>query len=425
VDAITSISADTGTSGSDFITSTASQTVNGTFTGTLNGGENIQVSADNGVTWVNATVGSGTWSASVTLSTGAGTLKTQTIDGSGNVLSGATHSYNLDQTNPTTGTVRDGSTTDIDTQLSLTTISANWSGFADPGSGINGYQWAIGTTPGGTDVQGYTSVGASTSATNSSLSLTVGTTYYVSVKATDKAGNVSSASVSDGVQVVSAATKNVIIKNGNNQKNTVGTSFNKPLQLVVRNVSDNKRLPKKPVTLTIVTAGNGAGGFFKVGQLKKQSITVLTNKKGIATIKNLFSNHIAGSFTITITIGAETSTTVFTETNRAGKPAHLAATGGGGQSTSTHTSFADPLQVTVTDKWGNVVVGAHVIFFTPTAKDAFFQVGLKQKTFVTVTTDSSGVATSPVPQAGGKAGTYKIVAILGNLHVGFTETNTP
>ena len=58
---VTAISADSGTAG-DFITNVASQTVSGTFTGTLGAGEKIQVSAD-GTTWVEATTGGGTFTA--------------------------------------------------------------------------------------------------------------------------------------------------------------------------------------------------------------------------------------------------------------------------------------------------------------------------------------------------------------------------
>ena len=60
---MTALSADTGTAG-DFITNAASQTVSGTFTGTLGAGEKIQVSADGGTTWVDATPVGATWTAS-------------------------------------------------------------------------------------------------------------------------------------------------------------------------------------------------------------------------------------------------------------------------------------------------------------------------------------------------------------------------
>ena len=83
----------------------------------------------------------------------------------------------------------DGLAADIDYQTSTTTISANWAGsFTDPQSGIAGYEWAIGTAAGGTTIQGYTSVGTATSATTSGLSLTSGTKYYVTVRATNGAG---------------------------------------------------------------------------------------------------------------------------------------------------------------------------------------------------------------------------------------------
>ncbi len=58
---VTALRSDSGTAG-DFITNVASQTVSGTFTGTLGAGEKIQVSAD-GSTWIDATAGAGTWSA--------------------------------------------------------------------------------------------------------------------------------------------------------------------------------------------------------------------------------------------------------------------------------------------------------------------------------------------------------------------------
>ena len=92
---MTALSADTGTAG-DFITNVAAQTVSGTFTGALGAGEKIQVSADGGTTWVDATAGAGTWSASgVTLSAGTGTLLVRSIDTAGNTTAGTGHSYTL------------------------------------------------------------------------------------------------------------------------------------------------------------------------------------------------------------------------------------------------------------------------------------------------------------------------------------------
>jgi hypothetical protein len=93
---VTGLSADSGSSNTDFYTNVASQTVSGTYTETLGANETIQVSSD-GSTWINATASAGTWSASgVTLSAGPGTLQVRTIDLAGNMTSGTGHSYTLD-----------------------------------------------------------------------------------------------------------------------------------------------------------------------------------------------------------------------------------------------------------------------------------------------------------------------------------------
>lgn len=106
----------------------------------------------------------------------------------------------VDTTPPTGGLVNDGTGSDVDSQASTTSISANWSGFVDPQSGIASYEWAIGTTAGGTNVQTYAPV-AGTSATNAALALTNGATYFVSVRAINGAGLTGAAVSSDGVTV--------------------------------------------------------------------------------------------------------------------------------------------------------------------------------------------------------------------------------
>jgi len=98
--------------------------------------------------------------------------------------------------------VRDGTSTDIDVSYLLTQLSANWDAAADAESGIVGYQDAIGTTPGGTNVVCWTSTANVNAITVTGLTLTVGQTYYFSVKAVNCAGLVSDAVSSDGVLVV-------------------------------------------------------------------------------------------------------------------------------------------------------------------------------------------------------------------------------
>jgi hypothetical protein len=107
---------------------------------------------------------------------------------------------------PSAGVVHDGPGSDIDAQTSTTRIEANWSGFTpSPGDAIDHYEWAIGTAPGLTDLQNWVNVGSSTTAANTSLSLSPGL-VFVSVRATGDSGLTSLPSTSDGVDVVLAPT---------------------------------------------------------------------------------------------------------------------------------------------------------------------------------------------------------------------------
>ncbi len=64
---------------------------------------------------------------------------------------------------------------------STSTLHATWS-YTGP---VTDYRYAVGTTPGGTDIYSWHSAGTSTEITVSGLSLDSGTTYYISVKAFD------------------------------------------------------------------------------------------------------------------------------------------------------------------------------------------------------------------------------------------------
>jgi len=68
----------------------------------------------------------------------------------------------------------------------LTSLSATWS-VIDPETAIDTYSYAIGTTPGGSEVVDWTSTTA-TSFSRTNLNLTAGQTYYVAVKARNAGG---------------------------------------------------------------------------------------------------------------------------------------------------------------------------------------------------------------------------------------------
>ncbi|MBI2931486.1 MAG: hypothetical protein HYY16_07525, partial [Planctomycetes bacterium] len=166
---------------------------------------------------VSGVSGSGTaYTITVDTGTGDGTLRLDlppvvTIaDAAGNPLSGpytAGPAYTVDKssdiTPPLPGTVNDGSGLDLAYQTSPTTLTANWSGFSDPESGIAFYEWAIGTSPGAADIQPFVSTALATSASNPALTLIDGATYYVTVRATNSAA-LSAIATSNGVTVDSS-----------------------------------------------------------------------------------------------------------------------------------------------------------------------------------------------------------------------------
>jgi branched-chain amino acid transport system substrate-binding protein len=105
-----------------------------------------------------------------------------------------------DFTAPTTPTVTDGGATTSSTSQ----LYASWTS-SDAESGVAEYQYAIGTTSGGTDISGWTSVGSNSEVTKTGLSLTVGTIYYFAVRAKNGVGLWSGVGVSDGIAVVAPA----------------------------------------------------------------------------------------------------------------------------------------------------------------------------------------------------------------------------
>jgi hypothetical protein len=114
--------------------------------------------------------------------------------GNSDTTPGASADFGIDTTAPTGGTVYDGASTGVDLSYntgSLSTLSANWSGFNSNVSGLASYDYSIGTTPGAIDVLGWTGNGTTTAMTNSGLTLATSTMYYINVRANDNAGNAS------------------------------------------------------------------------------------------------------------------------------------------------------------------------------------------------------------------------------------------
>ena len=119
---------------------------------------------------------------------------------------GATNSNaGTDTIAPLAGVVLDGPGPDLATQPPSSPLAANWSGFSDDSGSIDHYQWALGTTPGGSELQAWTSVGTATTASNANLALAPGSTCYAAVRAYDAAGNSSPITISNGVTIAASS----------------------------------------------------------------------------------------------------------------------------------------------------------------------------------------------------------------------------
>ena len=91
-----------------------------------------------------------------------------------------------------------------------TTLSASWSA-TDADSQITGFQYAIGLTPGGTEIVDWTFIDAA-SFSRTDLSLLEGQVYYVSVRARNAGGLWSSAATTPGVSAASGACRSTQIQ---------------------------------------------------------------------------------------------------------------------------------------------------------------------------------------------------------------------
>ncbi len=100
--------------------------------------------------------------------------------------------------------VRDSAGPDASFTYSKTELSANWDAVVDTESEIVEYQYAIGTSAGGTNIVNWTSDGKETKVTRSGLNLNSDTTYYFSVRA-KSGGGIGPARNSNG-QIIRSST---------------------------------------------------------------------------------------------------------------------------------------------------------------------------------------------------------------------------
>ncbi len=184
---------DTGSSSSDFTTSTAAQTISGTLSATLGTGETVYVSLDNGSTWTAASTTGTSWSLAGQTLTASNTLKVKVTDLAGNDGAVLSQAYVFDTTSPT---------------ATLTTTAAPSTGNATVRSSELGTAylvkstltqpttWAALTALETANDTSVNSVSISTANSDTALSLAGLLDGIYSLYTVDVAGNLSSASAS-------------------------------------------------------------------------------------------------------------------------------------------------------------------------------------------------------------------------------------
>jgi hypothetical protein len=142
-------------------------------------------------------------------------IKSICQDSAGNLSPIYYHDLNIDWTPPSNLTfVNDGKSADISINCNDDSLSANWSASTDPHSAISKYWYSVGTSPGATNIQAWTSNWGSTVITTNSLSLTHNTVYYFNVQAEDGAGLLSNIISSNGQKADTTCSPLGIIESG-------------------------------------------------------------------------------------------------------------------------------------------------------------------------------------------------------------------
>jgi filamentous hemagglutinin family protein len=199
----------------------------------------------------------------------------------------------------------------------------------------------------------------------------------------------------------------ITISGGGNQSTIVNTNFAENLQATVQDQFGNF-VPNASISFTPPASGASA--------IVRDSSTLTANATGQISVP-VKANTTAGSYQVGLGSGSASSN--FNLTNLPDKPASITIRGGGNQSTIVNTNFADNLQATVQDQFGNFVPNAS-ISFTPPASGASAIV----RDSSTLTTNATGQISVPV-KANTTAGSYQVGLGSGSVSSNFNLTNLP
>jgi hypothetical protein len=200
-----------------------------------------------------------------------------------------------------------------------------------------------------------------------------------------------------------------IVPSGTPQSVIVNTAFN-TLSVKITDSFGNG-VPTQSVTFT--APASGASGTFTGGG---RTFTSSTDANGNLSAPTFTANGTAGGYVLTAVSGALSAN--FNLTDTVIPTAGIAVFSGSGQGTNPNAPFAQVLQARVFDSNGNGVPNATVTFTLPAngASGTFAGSGLS----FTTTSNSSGIASTPVVTANGSQGAFTVTATTGNFSTTFT-----
>ncbi|HUI90382.1 MAG TPA: choice-of-anchor Q domain-containing protein, partial [Anaerolineales bacterium] len=219
----------------------------------------------------------------------------------------------------------------------------------------------------------------------------------------------------------------IAVNSGNNQLAPINQAFGNPLMVLVKDGYDN---PVANASVTFSAPASGASGAFAAYDSSTPYIeTVTTDSSGVATASTFTANSVQGSYTITATTADLTASFSLQNGPTPGVPSTISIASGNNQQAILNQTFINPLVVQVKDAYGVPVANINVTFTAPLvgASGTFATYNNTTPYIETVSTDSSGLATSSTFTANSVQGSYTIVAATTNpaLNANFSFQNKP
>jgi len=262
----------------------------------------------------------------------------------------------------------------------------------------NGASATLSSTTAVTGIDGIASIGATANSFAGSYAVTAsvaGVGATAAFQLTNLAGSPAS----------------IVASGGGAQSTEVGTPFAQPLAVQALDAFGNA-VPNVAVGFAVTPSAGGAAATLSAS-------SAMTGSDGRASI-GATANTIAGSYSATASVAGATAAT-FPLTNTAGPPASivLGSGGGGTQSTTVNTPFAQPLTVRVNDSHGNAVANASVAFGVPASGAS---ATLSSNAAVTGANGEASVQATANTVAGSYTASAAVDGVAGTLAFNLTNT---